>query len=299
MRSLLAKIILLVISIPMSGCAIRKTVSEYPFVERIHTVVWQGERCDLNFKGIQKISEKELGVTTERINGLAFHPDGKITFSSGYGSTPNMTMAYWGLKDIGETVVNLQYVPHSEKDDVNKTEEKGYFGFFAGPLAFDSGGTCHFSLGSLGPNGLYKVVSNSPVKIEKLYSLDSTRSLQIPLFDTEYLYSTSWNGIFRYPIVPSQAKPVKPWFSIQGDNILLGDCLVINQSQVIAEVIFKVPKETSGKGYYIKSFLFDGKRNCYKVISVDEIGPMAISWDGQRMVRFDKTERSINEFFLK
>ena len=299
MRSLLAKIILLVLSIPMSGCATRKTVSEYPFIERIHAAVWQGERCKSTFKGIQKISQTELGVITERVNGLAFHPDGKIAFSSGYGTTPKMTMAYWGPGDIGEMIVDLQYVKRSEKDDENKIEEKGYFGFFSGPLAFDSDGICYFSLGSVSPNGLYRVVSNSPVKIEKLYSLDSTRSLQVPLFDTKHLYSTSWNGVFRYPIVLGQAKPVKPWFSIQGDNILLGDCLVINQNQVITEVVFKVSQETLDKGYYIKSFLFDRKKNCYKVISVNEIGPMAISWDGQRMVRFNKTERSINEFSLK
>lgn len=299
MRKKLVKFFLLVIVLPMAGCAVQYNASDHPFMKRIHTVVWNGERHEATFKGIQKLSEKERGVISRRVNGLAFDPDGRIAFSEGYGTTPNMTMAYWGPGDISESVVAIQYAKRSETTDENKTEEKGYFWFFDGPLAFDSDGICYFSLGSCGPNGLYKVVSNSPVKIEKLYSLDATRSLQIPWFDTEHLYSTSWNGIFRYPIVPGQGLPVKPWFSLQGDNILLGDCLVINQNQVIAEVIFRLPKGTSAKDYYIKSFLFDRKKNSYKVLAVDEIGPMAVSWDGQRMIRFDKTERTINEFSLK
>lgn len=267
------------------------------FHERIKSVLWGGERYKITFEGVQQISETKLGSVEKWADGLAFHPNGEIAFSYGHGSTPNMTMAYWSSKGGGESVVNIQYAKRTEKINENKTEAKGYFWFFRGPIAFDPNGMCYFSLGSCQPNGIYKVLSNSPVEIEKLYSLGSTRSLQVPLFDKEHLYSTSFNGIFRYPII-KQKKPNEPWFTVHGEKILLSETLVINENEVIAQIVFMLSENASPEAYGIKSFLFDKKNNSYRVLSVDEIGPMAISWDGKRMIRYNNVNHTINEFSL-
>lgn len=276
-----------------------KPTAEKTFNERIKSVFWGGEQYEMTFEGVQHIAETKLGPISNWIDGLAIHPDGQIAFSDGHGTTSHMILAYWTPSGIGEPVVNIQYTNRSDNTDDAKSEENGFFWFFAGPLAFGPDGTSYFSLGSCGPNGLYRVISNSPVQIEKLYALDSTRSLQIPLFDKDHLYSTTWNGIFRYPILSNQEKPDEPWFSVHGENILFSNCLIINENQVIAEIVFNIPKGSSGKDYYIKSFFFDRANNIYKVLSIEEIGPMAISWDGQKMIHFNKEESTIDEFILE
>lgn len=297
MRKVFVRIIMITFSVLMLSQSIQAdAVREKPFDERIRAVLWEGERYEMTFEGIQKVAETRVGTIDQWVKGLAFHPDGRIAFSDGRGTTPIMVMAFWNPEGMGDSVVNLQYAKRNEQNGENKTEEKGYFWFFAGPLAFDPNGISYFSLGSCGPNGLYKVVSNSPVEIEKLYSLGPTRSLQVPVFDKEHLYSTSSNGIYRYPIRSGQEIPDKPWFSVQGEKIMLGNCLVLNRDQVLADVVFRISKGTSDKDYYIKSFLFDRTSQSCKVLSVDEMGPMAVSLDGQRMIRFDKTEQSIKEF---
>ena len=151
---------------------------------------------------------------------------------------------------------------------MNKSEEQGNFWFFAGPLTFDSDGTCYFSLGSCSPNGLYQVLTHSPTRIKKLYTLDSARSLQVPWFDKKHLYSASWNGIFRYPLDNHQQKPAGPWFSVSGDNILLSHCLAVSPDLVIANVVFKIPQESSSKSYYIKSLIFDRISKSFKVCPI-------------------------------
>lgn len=269
------------------------------FHKRIHAVVWEGQRYEMTYEGTQQISENVLGSVAPRPTGLAFHPDGRIAFSSGHGSTPKMVLAYWSPSEIGESVVNLQYANRSEREAEGKTEEQGFFWFFDGPLAFDAEGACYFSLGSCGPNGLYKVVSNSPVQIEKLYGdLYPTRSLQVPLFDTGHLYSTSSNGIFCYPIVANERKPDHVWFKIIGEKIQLSHCLIVNSHQVIATVVFRIPKGSSDKEYYLKTLIFDRDNKSFRVFPFDQAGPMAISCDGQKMIHFDHLTLTINEFSL-
>ena len=77
------------------------------------------------------------------------------------------------------------------------------------------------------------------------------------------------------------------------------DTLVLSETKVIACVLFRTKQTVNGKEYYKKSFVFDRNAKTYRVLSVDDIGPMAISWDGKRMIRFDSSTKSINDFQLK
>jgi len=250
------------------------------------------------FEGIQQITETTLGsIDVPVVNGLSFDPDGRIAFSHGQGTTASMMMAYWTPDGIGESIVNLQYAQRDKQTEDDQTEEKGYFWFFNGPLAFDSKGTCYFSLGACSPNGLYKVVSTTPAQIEKIYPMNSTRSLQVPLFDDEHLYSTSSNGIYRYPIA-SQQKPNQPWFTVKGERLRLLDCLVVDPNKVIAAILFRTSQALSEKDYYIKSFVFDRIDKSFRVLSVDETGPMAISRDGQKMIHISTSQIVPSTSFL-
>ncbi|HOL88346.1 MAG TPA: hypothetical protein PK054_10705 [Anaerohalosphaeraceae bacterium] len=58
------------------------------------------------------------------------------------------------------------------------------------------------------------------------------------------------------------------------------------------------PEANPEKSYSQKSFVFDKQTRTYRVLPIDQIGPMALSWDGKRMIRFDSSSFSIVEFSL-
>jgi hypothetical protein len=78
-----------------------------------------------------------------------------------------------------------------------------------------------------------------------------------------------------------------PWFQLRGNRVLQFDSLVISKTKVIASVLFRTAQKADGKEYFKKSFLFDRDAKTYAVLPQDDIGPMAMSWDGKRMIRFE------------
>ncbi|HOQ03674.1 MAG TPA: hypothetical protein PKY88_00475 [Anaerohalosphaeraceae bacterium] len=44
--------------------------------------------------------------------------------------------------------------------------------------------------------------------------------------------------------------------------------------------------------------MFDKQTRTCRILPFDQIGPMAVSWDGKRMIRFDASSFSIVEFSL-
>ncbi|MEJ5259880.1 MAG: redoxin domain-containing protein [Anaerohalosphaeraceae bacterium] len=275
-------------------------VSDKPFQERIRNVWWDGQEYTFTFAGQQPIRENRIGPIDCRITGLAFHPDGRIAFASGHGTTPDMLLSYWSPDGVGESIVDLQYHPYSETADRDALEAEGKFWFFAGPLAVSRDGTCFFSLGACGPNGIYKVLSKNPVQIQKLQRSDAVQSLQIPYFDPEWLYVGSSKGLYRLPLTSSDDKRygLTPWFSVNGDYIYHTYTLAADPNLVLAQITFRVHEKEPEKSYYQKSFVFDKQTHTYRALPIDQIGPMAISWDGKRMIRFDISSFSIVEFSL-
>ena len=265
-----------------------------PFHQKIEGVWWDGAFLHLSYCGVIQVDETIIGPLDARPDGLAFHPDGRIAFSDGHGSHPDMRIAYWSPQGEFEPVVEIKYARRQrgqDQDDSSALEKQGIFWFFSGPLAFDANGTCYFSLGSCHPNGIYRVASADPVEIEKLCAVDATSSLQVPLFDKTHLYSTSGNGIFRYSMTASSAKS-NPWFRIYGDGILMKHSLIINPNRVVVYCLIRKPSNT-------KTLLFDKEQKAFWSLPVDDFGPMAISWDGKKMIRFDIKAKTIKEFSLQ
>ena len=142
----------------------------FPRAFGITSMVWAGEDFQPRYLGELKVNETLLGrVNGLHVQGLAFHPDGRIGISVGYGTTKGMGLYYWNPQGILTSLVALEY-KHITKDvKLRETDEAaGKFWFFAGILTFDPAGTCYFSLGPCDPNGIYKVVSSAPVVIDEI-----------------------------------------------------------------------------------------------------------------------------------
>jgi len=277
------------------------------FPQKIEGVWWDGDFLPLSYRGAIKVVETPIRLLVRSGPcGLAFHPDGRIAFSEGQGCNENMLIAYGSANGNFDPVVDIKYV--NIKDGQNPSaalENQGFFWSFNGPLAFNADGTCYFSLGSCNPNGIYKITSSKPVKIEKLHSIESASSLQVPVFDKSCLYSTSWNGIFRYALTAAPASTKSNlWFSISGDGILMSHSLIISSTRVVVDaLIFK--SSTEKRDYDMVTLIFDKEQKAYWSLLADRsrptagFGPMAISWDGKQMIHFNSKANTINGFSLE
>jgi len=288
-----------------------KPRAERPVGQWIRSVVWDGEEFQPVYRGQQSLEEKILGPVLERLpqpiqvdpwgerqtvrrvepRGLAFHPDGRIAYSRGQGSNKEMRLAFWDTEGTGLSVVDLEFRLVGNLDEQANMERQGQFFFFAGYLAFDKSGTCYFSPGPVSPNGIYRVNSRSPVDIERLHSVAATWSLQVPSFDSERIYATFYDRIDRCPIRGEKAGPPEPWFRMRGDGIFFHRTLILSPTQILA-VVFA--KGTSQPG---DTLCFDKESHSFTRISKD-LGPMAVSWDGKRMVRYDPGAKLFKQFRL-
>jgi len=281
---------------------------EKPFYERICYVNWDGQRFKPAFGWIRSLGQNEIGPVSPALlntqpRGLAFAPDGRIGISAGQGTTPHMVMTFWDNAGPGESIVDIKYQKRSFEPadglDWDSLERQGYFWFFAGPLAFDKSGTCYFSLGPCRPNGIYRVNSTCPVEIEKLCNIGSTTSLQIPFFDTDNIYATSQRGIYRYPLLPSNNTEPEPWFRIEGDGISMGHSLVVSPTKVIVGILIDNSQHELDRDFDYKTLCFNKDTRSFQVLYGDSFGPMAMSWDGEQLIRFDKAAGTITEFTLQ
>jgi uncharacterized protein (TIGR03067 family) len=288
-----------------------KPLAERPFQQQIRSVVWDGEEFQPVYRGQQSLEEKVLGPVLERLRepikvtpweegpamrsveprGLAFHPDGRIAFSKGQGGNREMRLAFWSREGTGPSVVDLEFLPAGNLEEQARIERQGRFLFFAGYLTFDKSGTCYFSPGPVSPNGIYRVNSRSPVDIEKLYPVSATWSLQIPFFDPERIYATLYDRIDRYPIRGDQAVRPESWFRIQGDGVFFHRSLVLSPTKILAVVFAKGASRPSD------TLCFDKESRSFTRVPKD-LGPMAVSWDGKQMIRYDPEAKLLKEFRL-
>jgi hypothetical protein len=297
----------------------------------IKRVLWDGEEFAVSYRGAIGIKEKAIGSLQGWPDGLAFHPDGRIAVSDGHGTTDAMSMVFWFPDKASEPVVDIRFnkdkmrqmlayassdlhdFPADERASEHQRrftelerrrdelEREGFFWFFAGPMAFDAGGTSYFSLGSCSPNGMYKVNSREPIEIIKLHTLPSTSSLQVPAFDSTRLYSTSWNGIFPYSREPSDdTSTPEPWFCIlPRSGLLMHDTLIMSPSKLLVCCLIRKDASRSQSRHDERTLLFDKKVRAFWSLPEDDFGPMAISWDGHRMIHFNKAGMAINAFTLQ
>jgi hypothetical protein len=276
-----------------------------PFYERVKTAYWEYIPVDMEYKGELPIKKKTLGMIDGSINGLSFNPNGRIAYSHGKGMNKEMKICYWEKGNNEIPIVDLKYRPEYEDSGKKRMEleSKGYFWYFAGPVAFDANGTAYFSIGRAGSNGIHKVLSNNPVNIQNLYPVDATTSLQIPFFDSDYLYSTSGNGIIKYPIQPivENSDRPKPWFTFNKEDVLIDKTLIISPDQILITFSFNKyqindDKDKVNTNYEEKTILFDKHKKAFWLISSPNFGASAISWDGKKLIYADEKENTLNEF---
>jgi hypothetical protein len=134
------------------------------------------------------------------------------------------------------------------------------------------------------------------VDIQKLYAILPNWALQIPSFDPEHIYSTSWNGVTRYSLRPADGEKPLVWFQVQPPEVGLMRSLVLSATKLIAEVGFAPDPGKPGDGLQFKTLLFDKETRGMALLADGPLEPMAISWDGKRMVRFDAQSKSVKEF---
>jgi hypothetical protein len=58
-----------------------------------------------------------------------------------------------------------------------------------------------------------------------------------------------------------------------------------------------LPFSLAGDHVY-KTLLLDREAKAYWNLSTDDIGPMAMSWDGKRLIRLNEVKGAITEFSL-
>ena len=75
--------------------------------------------------------------------------------------------------------------------------------------------------------------------------------------------------------------------------------LIIDPNRVIVRSLIRKPSDGQKREYDTTTLLFDKEQKAFWSLSVDDFGPMAISWDGKRMIRFDGKAKAVNEFSIK
>jgi hypothetical protein len=274
----------------------------FPYANRITSMTWGGEDFQPRYSGELKVKETYLGPTDfedfRDVLGLAFHPDGRIGISVGRGSTPNMSLYYRNQSGVLSPLVKFQY----DQKATDADEERGVFSFFAGELAFDRAGNCLFTRGNGSGDSVYKVLSTSPVLIDKLRPVDGLlTSLQIPYFDDIHVYVTSTPNVYRFDqekAGPGSRVSADPWFRLSDKDMDLVETLLISPTKLILELRIRPVGESSNFKFDYKTLLLDRESKVYWMLSTDYIGPMAMSWDGKRLIRVAANKPAIMEFSL-
>jgi predicted DNA-binding antitoxin AbrB/MazE fold protein len=259
---------------------------------RLTGIEWKGESFSPKLSGRRSFSQRTLGSVSLYPDGLAFHPDGRIAISDGSGTSERMSLVFWSPDGLGEKVAPIRYAGKVDGAERDRLEREGAFWFFGGPLAFDRSGVPLFSLGNCSPNGLFRVRSIDPLEVEKVATLDSTEALQVPSFDPDAAYSTSWDGIYRYSLLGAGGAKRPPWFTVRGFDVILQGTLILSPSRVIADVMFQGEPATT------VAMEFDREAKSLVLLGTEALGPMAVSWDGKRIIRHDAKTRTIREVTL-
>lgn len=274
--------------------------------DSVSTVTWDGESIEMTLGGTQRIREIDVGELSQYPDGLAFHPDGRIAFSQGHGAHEDMQIAFWEKGQIGAPVVNIKWTDSTPALSGSKRAEQersGLFGFFGGPLAFDSRAKCYFSLGNCVPNGIYRVDAISPVNIEKLYSTGSLRSLQIPAFDNGFIYATSSNGIWKYPLDPRKGTEQSLWFCFEHKQhelqLYLDDTLILSPTRLVVVLRCSQKVLNGGNDTFTQALCIDSELKEITLLPIGWDGAMAVNWDGALAIRFDAQSQRIKQVTLE
>ena len=74
---------------------------------------------------------------------------------------------------------------------------------------------------------------------------------------------------------------------------------MVSATTVMVEIVLSVKRTEAENVRLARVMCFDRESQSYTSLPEEFSGPMAISWDGSRMIRCDLSSGSIREFTLK
>lgn len=258
-----------------------------PFYRRVHSISWNGKASTPRYVGLRQVKESRIGTVTHRADSIGFHRDGRIAYSPGLASGEPVGVRSW---ETGEPLIEFKY----RREDAPKR----FYPFPPTLFAFDRNGPCYCTRLNCLPNLIYCLRGAKPVKIEQLCQAGAARAIQVPPFDPEGLYLTGGAAeIKRYPIT-SKGERLQPeeWFSIVG-KVWLHYSLVISPNEVLVTVMFRTHETERSFRPAFRTLHFDATSGNYWVLPWEDAGPMALSWDENRMIRLDQSG-TLKEFRL-
>ena len=266
-------------------------------------VLWGDERLALTPVYNKQILVETICQTDVQPDGLAFDPAGRLAVSEGHGTHEEMFISYLrrGARDVD--VVTLRETPKGVgRGRKRELEKEGYFWFFGGQLAFDRAGDCHFTLGSCGGNGIYKVLSANPANVQRVVDLKyGSQSLQIPYFDSEHYYVSMGSGIYRIPIAEAGKAPARePWWRIVQTDVRCYHAVFLNPDELLVN-LGKGPESWRNQ----RMLYCNRKRREYawfdvgRWSNVEGLRAMTIDFTGERLVGYDRLAKSLVRLELK
>ncbi|WP_269538776.1 hypothetical protein [Cerasicoccus fimbriatus] len=283
------------------------TPDEFEFAHfrpRIDGFKFGGNRVPANYLGVVSLREKTLGVVPYWMDGMSIGKDGEIIMSSGNGTTPHMKLITWTPEAGARDIVPLEYIksePGISPEERAKDQQEGRFWFFGGQIAHDRDGDVLFTLGACGGNGIFRVDSANPVRLERLNTCIASSSLQVPPWDNRYAYIARGEDIRKFKISRNSADEDDVVFTINGDKIYLGNCLMLDEDRLIAGISLPT-EEVDERGIKISGkfgILIDRKADGYYLLSDGLLGAMALNPETGQLLRVaiaDERKYEVREF---
>ncbi|MBE2285350.1 MAG: hypothetical protein IAE77_17955 [Prosthecobacter sp.] len=291
---------------------ISKAAPPLPYADMVQEIRWKGEPVKLEHRGslpakimpLDKIFKEEKTNYQLDVRALAFHPDGRICFAHGTGSGAMMGLRFWDAPGKISRFVTLTHA--SESGDQAKREAdqaKGLFGVFTGSVAFDKEGGCYLSPSSGSRSAIHRVLTADPVAMEKWRPVNVAASLQIPFFDDGHLYVRIGDHVDRVMLEKADnwKNGVEEWFRVKGADIRLTDALLLTPSRMLVCVSIRRPDVPANSRdiQVFHTLLVDFEQKACWLLPGNEVGPMALSWDGKRVVRYHKLSYTLVEISLE
>lgn len=283
------------------------TPDEFEFAHfrpRIDGFRFGSNRVPANYLGVVSLREKTLGELPYWADGMSIGPDGEIAISSGNGTTSHMKLVTWTPGGATRDIVPLEYIksePGISPEERAKDQREGRFWFFGGQIAHDRDGDVLFTLGACGGNGIFRVDSASPVRLERLNTCIASSSLQVPPWDNRYAYIARGEDILKFKISRNSVDEDDVVFTINGDKIYLGNCLMLDEDRLIAGISLPT-EEVDERGVRISGkfgILIDRKADGYYLLNDGLLGAMAMNPETGQLLRVaiaDERKYEVREF---
>lgn len=259
-----------------------------------------------NFKarylGTKAVQDEPIGKIRNYPNSFSLLADGRLAIARGSGTVARMSLNYWDTSGIETEILPLTYEPSPKglsKEDKEKREKDGKLWFYGGQIAAGKNDQLYTTLGACCDNGILKIKDTS---LERLNYTISSSSFQIPDWDQRHGYIGRVHEIRKYRLKksPEAFENGEVYFSVSGDTLYINHSLMLSDSQLVVCLSYDSGElnERDRKIFTSFTLLIDKDKGGYYLIKEGSLGPMTISQDGSRMLRYDSEQQMLCEFKL-